>query len=466
MRRDQNGESRSVTVDRLPPHSVEAEQGVLGCILLAPNECMGTCIEKLHAVGEEFYDLRHRHLYQALSAMYDRRDPIDLLSVQQMLRDKQQLEAIGGLAYLAQLPDCVPSAANLDHYLGILCDKFLMRSAILVGTGIVQDVFENEHEPIAVLDRAEAAVLKVGHQRNGHATVKEMKGLIHGAINRVEEFHQRAGALSGISTGFVNMDKMTGGLNNEEMIVLAARPSVGKSSLAMNIADHVSLNLGLPVGVFSLEMSAESLALRMLCSRARVNLSNIRDGFLADRDYPKLTHAAGQLIKAPIFIDDTSSLTITQLRSRGRRMWQQYGIKLFIIDYLQIMGGASNRRESEIANISGGVKSLARELKVPIIILSQLNRELDKEKGRKPRLSDLRESGAIEQDADTVIMLYKVITDHEDEGGYSSDVEPVNALIAKQRNGPTGDVHLTFMKCYTRFESAAKVTTEDQPTML
>jgi replicative DNA helicase len=253
------------------------------------------------------------------------------------------------------------------------------------------------------------------------------------------------------------------------MIVVAARPSMGKTSLAMNIAEHVALEMKVPVGVFSLEMTADQLVLRMLCSRSRVNLRNVRDGFLAERDFPKLTGAAGKMASAPLFIDDSSGLSILQLRARARRMWQQSGIKLFVIDYLQLLHSTSRRaenRQQEISEISGGLKALAKELHVPVIVLSQLNRELEKRgPGERPRLSDLRESGAIEQDADLVGLLYRETKnkDGEDEVEVDQDAIPVKLYIAKQRNGPTGDVDLTFLKSYTRFESAAKVSAEDMP---
>ena len=269
--------------------------------------------------------------------------------------------------------------------------------------------------------------------------------------------------LTGIATGFVDFDKMTSGLHGGEMIVIAARPSMGKTSLAMNIVEHAVLEEKVPVGVFSLEMTAESLVLRMLCSRSRVNMRNIRDGFLAERDFPKLTGAAGKMANAPLYIDDTAGLSILQLRAKARRMYQQYGIKMIVIDYLQLLNASSSRienRQQEIAQISNGIKALAKELSVPVIVLSQLNREMEKDKNRKPRLSDLRESGAIEQDADLVALLYKPEAEKEDDDGGApeSDAVPVNLLIAKQRNGPTGDVHLTFFKSFTRFESAAKVS--------
>src|SRR3989475_10266329 len=310
------------------------------------------------------------------------------------------------------------------------------------------------------MDEVERDILRISESRvQSHTnTIKE---LVKKAINTIEDFHQRQGVLTGVGTGFTDFDRMTNGLHGGEMVVIAARPSMGKTSLAMNVAEHVAIDLRLPVGIFSLEMTAESLVLRMLCSRSRVNLRNVREGFLAERDFPKLTGAAGKLSGAPLFIDDSSGLSILQLRAKARRMYQQHGIKLFVIDYLQLLHSTSRRaenRQQEIADISNGIKALAKELKVPVIVLSQLNRELEKDKNRKPRLSDLRESGAIEQDADLVALLYKPSSGDDDESAVEQDAVPVNLLIAKQRNGPTGDVNLTFLKSYTRFESAAKIS--------
>ncbi len=949
-------------VDRLPPHSMEAEQGVLGCVLLSPNECLGEAIEKFKGSAEAFYDLRHRTIYELLVEMYDRKEAIDPITVQQRLKDRQQLEAVGGLAYLSSLPDAVPSAANLGYYLEIVREKYLLRRMIQTCTGVVSRVYEQEGEVDALLDEVERDILHISEARV-ESSANTMKELVRKAITTIEDFHQRQGMLTGVGTGFVDLDKMTSGLHEGEMIVIAARPSMGKclafdseivlaggevatiediyrrrqaclatlspqwkfkftapsdfvddglkpvfrvttrlgrrvettlphpfltlggwkplaeisvgehvavprrldvfgqtsgrpceikllayllgdgclthssptftntnarlredfadavadfggvtvrafdsngtrapslrvvrdergaaiarqafgrrlqtairakqasarqialavgaspaalcqwqkgaampspahwsnlcsaldlgprqlapegvealssnrknpvahwlqnlgllpadaagkfipphvftlpraqvalflnrlfatdgwaavlasgqaqlgyasmserlarqvqhlllrfgiiaslksklvrsadasakawqlditdhasidcflseigifgkeralakvkaalagkryqtnkdlipkgiwptlarekgaeswgslarrsglagatnihvgtralsrgrllklatslnheplqhlarsdvywdeivaiepvglkqvydltipethnfvandicvhnTSLAMNIAEHVAVDLRLPVGVFSLEMTAEALVLRMLCSRSRVNLRSIRDGFLAERDFPKLTGAAGKLANAPLFIDDAPGLSILQLRAKARRMAQQYGIKLFVIDYLQLLHSTARRadnRQQEIADISNGIKSLAKELKVPVVVLSQLNRELEKDKNRKPRLSDLRESGAIEQDADLVALLYKPSSGDEDEGGApEQDAAPVNLLIAKQRNGPTGDVNLTFLRAYTRFESAAKISSEDVP---
>ncbi len=449
-------------IDRLPPHSIEAEQGVLGCVLLSPNDCLGICIEKFKKGVEVFYDLRHQVVFDTLIEMYDSKQPIDLITLQQKLKDKNQLEPVGGVTYLSALPDAVPSAANLEYYLDIVREKYVLRRMITTCTGVVSKVYDHEGKVDGLLDEVERDILKISEERI-EGTSMAMKDLVHRAINTIEDYHQRQGMLTGVGTGFVDFDKMTSGLHGGEMIVIAARPSMGKTSLVMNIVEHVVLEEKLPVGVFSLEMTAESLVLRMLCSRARVNMRNIRDGFLAERDFPKLTGAAGKLANAPLYIDDTAGLSILQLRAKARRMHQQYGIKMVVIDYLQLCNAGQSRvenRQQEVAQISNGVKALAKELNVPVIVLSQLNRELEKDKSRKPRLSDLRESGAIEQDADLIALLYKPDEGKDDdEGGQPQDHEaiPVNLLIAKQRNGPTGDVHLTFFKGYTRFESAAKV---------
>jgi replicative DNA helicase len=469
-RRTKAVQQHGPTVDRLPPHSLEAEQGVLGCVLLAPNECMGDCIDKLKDDGHEaFYDLRHKTIYELLARMFNAspREAIDIITVQQRLKDRQLLDQVGGIAYLSQLQDAVPSAANLSYYLDIVREKRLLRKMIQTCTDVVGRVYEYEGEVDALLDEVERDVLRISESRvqGGALTTKDLVGK---AIGTIENFFNRKGTLTGLATGFTDLDRITDGLHNSEMIVVAARPSMGKTSLAMNIAEHVALEGKLPVAVFSLEMSAEALVLRMMCSLARVNLRSIREGFMSESDFPKLSNAAGRLANAPLFIDDTAALSILQLRARARRLHQQHGIKLFVIDYLQLLHSTARRaqenRQQEISDISSGLKALAKELKVPVLVLSQLNRELERDKSRKPRLSDLRESGAIEQDADLVGLLYKPSAGEDDDGNTEeSDGVPVNLLIAKQRNGPTGDVNLTFLRSFTRFESAAKVSDEDVP---
>jgi len=455
-------------LDRLPPHSTEAEQGVLGCILLDPNENIGICIEKFRSGSEVFYDLRHRVLFELLAELFDKKQPIDIFTLSQSLRDRQQLENVGGLGYLNDLMDKAPSGLNLPYYLEIVREKYVLRKMLHTCSDIVGRVFEEQDNVDALLDTVERDVLAISEERSESAD-RSIKALVRDAIGTLETYHKNQGMLTGLSTGFHDLDKMTHGLHGGEMVVVAARPSMGKTSLAMNIAEHVALIQKEPVGVFSLEMTAESLILRMLCSRAKINLRAVRDGFFAERDFPRITQAATEMAKAPLFIDDTPGLSILQLRARARRMAQQHGIKLFVIDYLQLLNSTARRaenRQQEISDISSGVKALAKELSVPVIVLSQLNRELEKDKSRKPRMSDLRESGAIEQDADLIGLLYKPSQGDDDDGPAYAEQEAiaVNLLIAKQRNGPTGDVHLTFFKGFTRFENAAKISDEDIPS--
>ncbi len=470
----QGGRRRGVDlsrIDRLPPHSLEAEQGVLGCALLEPSDSIGHCIERIKGGGEAFYDLRHRTIYEVLVSMYDRKEPIDLITLGQKLKDAGQIDGVGGLAYLSELMDAVPSAANLAYYLDIVREKHVLRRVLATCSEAVSKVHEYEGAVDSLLDEVERDILKISQDRSEN-TNRTMRELVRSAVDMIQDFHQRKGGLTGLPTGFPDLDKMTSGLQPSDMVVIAARPSMGKTSLAMNIAEHVSVEANLPVGVFSLEMTSESLVMRMLCSLARVNGRLIRDGFLSEGDFRRLTAAASKLSRAPIHIDDTPGLSILQLRARARRMWQQHGVKLFIIDYLQLMHSTSKKaadsRQQEVAELSNGVKALAKELKVPVIVLCQLNRELEKDKDRKPKLSDLRESGAIEQDADLVGLLYKPAAEDDDQRREDPEARddgmgatPVNLLIAKQRNGPTGDVCLTFLKGITRYESASKIASTD-----
>jgi replicative DNA helicase len=303
---------------------------------------MGETIQKLKVGAEVFYDLRHQTIFTALEQMYDHREPIDLITLQERLKTKQLLDQAGGLGYLASLPDMVPSAANLTYYLEIVQEKYLLRKMIRTCTEIVARLYDHEGEVDATMDQIESEIFHISESRVQVNTLT-IKELVKQAINTIEDFHARQGELTGIGTGFADLDKMTSGLHAGEMIVIAARPSLGKTSLAMNIADYVAVDKKLPVGVFSLEMTAESLVLRMLCSRARVNLRNVREGFLVERDFPLLTNAAGKLSNAPLFIDDTAGLSILQLRARARRMQQQYAIKLFVIDYLQLLHSTARR---------------------------------------------------------------------------------------------------------------------------
>lgn len=448
--------------DRLPPHDLEAERGVLGCILLDPPAAIPECAG---LVALDMYDLRHREVFTHLLAMHDEGTPIDMLTVTSRLRGKNKLDAIGGLAYLTDLPDAVPSAANVAFYAKLVSEKSRLRRIIQSASDIVGKAYEASEDIEDVIDEAEQAIMRIGDDMAGKA-VPTMSELVQRAIGTIEDYHARQGLITGMSTGFADLDKLTCGLQNGEMVVIAARPSMGKTALAMQIAESAAVENNLPVGIFSLEMTADSLTLRMLCSRARVNIRSMREGFLAERDFPKLAGAAAKISASPIYIDDSSYMSVFQLRTKARRMAAQFGIKLLVIDYLQLLHSTSRKadnRQQEIADISRGVKSLAKELKIPIIILSQLNREVERDGKRRPRLSDLRESGAIEQDADFVGLLYKPKAEGDDDDVDNKEVGAVNLYVAKQRNGPADvDVALTFLRGYTRFESAAKVC--DSPT--
>ncbi|MGC8887990.1 MAG: replicative DNA helicase [Verrucomicrobiia bacterium] len=454
--------------DRVPPSSIEAEQGALGCVLLEPQEAMPFCIQKLKTNEEVFYDPRNQVIYKTLLEMYDNKEPIDVITLFQKLKDRQRVEAAGGLVYINSLVDATPSAANLEYYLSIIKEKYLLRKMIRTCTDVITNIYTNTGDVEELLDDVESKILRVSEERV-EETLVSIKNLVFKCVGQIEDYFLKQGKTDEIKTGFPDIDKLTLGLHRGDMIVIAARPSVGKTSLAMNIAEYVAVKERQPVGIFSLEMTAQSLVLRMICSHARVNLKNVREGFLQERDFAKITTAANILSSSPIFIDDTSNMSILELRAKARRMAQQYGIKLFVIDYLQLLHSNSFRakesRQQEIAEISRGIKSLAKELNVPIIVLSQLNREVEKEKNRKPRLSDLRESGAIEQDADVVGLLYQANPpdDENQEQSAPSEGMIVNLAIAKQRNGPTGDVSLIFLKQYTRFESLSKEKLEDVP---
>lgn len=449
-------------IDRLPPFDMSAEQGLLGSILLDARTALQEVQDKIGT--DSFYDLRHQQIYDLLSSMHESGERIDLITVQSELKKRNQLEAVGGLTYLSALMDTTPSAHMAESYAEIIHEKYLLRRMVQICTESVSRIYDNEGTAGALLDSTQTALLKLGHERiDGEA--KAIKTLVHNAIDQIEQLHRRQGQTSGLETGFVDLDKLTGGLHPGDVTVLAGRPSTGKTSLAMNIVEHVGIDLAFPVGVFSLEMTAESLVLRMLCSRARVNQRMMREGFLSERDFPKLIGAAGKISNSKVFIDDQPALTLMRLRAKARKMFHQHGIKLAVLDYLQLMT-ADRRTDSpqqDLTIISGGIKALAKELGIPIILLSQLNRTSDKE-DRPPRVSDLRGSGSIEQDADTILLLYKPkVRDEEENENENMDVCTERLIIGKQRNGPTGHIDLTFLKGFTRFESCARVTEEDQP---
>ena len=444
-------------VGRTLPHSVEAEQGVLGSMLISPREIIAECVEKISE--EYFYVPAHQTIYTVLVELWNAGQGIDLITFTQTLRDRNVLDAVGGGAFVTSLYTFVPTAANVTYYLEIVREKFILRQIIAAATESVRRAYEEQDEVNALLDEVEQKIFAVGEDRF-KGQMPGMKEQVMGALESIEQLWERRGGITGISTGFTELDRMTNGLHAAEMIVIAARPSMGKTALAMNIAEHVAISSRLPVAVFSLEMSSQQLVQRLLCSRARVNLQKVREGFLAERDFPSLTAAASKLAEAEIYIDDSAGLSILELRAKARRLKAQKDIQLIVVDYLQLLKSTTRRaqdnRQLEISEISSGLKGLAKELKIPIIVLAQLNRQPEARSGGKPRLSDLRESGSIEQDADLVGLLVRPEVYEEDEDARAEKAGEAELIIAKQRNGPVGEVPLTFLKEFTRFEDRAR----------
>ena len=450
-------------VHRTPPHSVEAEQGVLGSMLISPRETIGECVEKINE--EYFYVPAHRTIYDVLVELWNGGQGIDLITFTQVLRDRNLLDSVGGAASVTNLFTFVPTAANVQYYLEIVRDKYILRQIISAATESVRRAYEEQEEVDSLLDEVEQKIFDVGEYRF-KGQMLSMKDHAMQAIETIEKLYERKGSITGISTGFVEFDRMTSCLHPSEMVVIAARPSMGKTALAMNIAEYVAINEKLAVGVFSLEMSSQQLVQRMLCSRARVNLQRVRDGFLGERDFPSLTAAASKLAEAKIFIDDSASLSILELRAKARRLKAQQDVSLIIVDYLQLLRSTTRRaqdnRQLEISEISAGLKALAKDLKIPVIVVAQLNRQPEQRTGGKPRLSDLRESGSIEQDADLVGLLVRPELYEEDEEARVEKAGEAELIIAKQRNGPVGEIPLTFLKEYTRFETRARNVSEQE----
>src|SRR5215470_11174711 len=448
-------------IHRTPPHSVEAEQGVLGSMLISPRDAIAEVVEKITA--DYFYVPAHQTIYTVMVELWNVGAGIDLITFTQVLRDRNLLETVGGAAAVTNLYTFVPTAANVGYYIDIVRDKYILRSIIEAATESVRRAYEEQDEVGNLLDEVEQRIFAVGEDRF-KGQMLSMKDQVMEAIESIEKLYERKGGITGISTGFVEFDRMTSGMHPAEMIVIAARPSMGKTALAMNIAEHVAINERLAVGVFSLEMSSQQLVQRLLCSRARVNLQKVRDGFLGERDFPSLTAAASKLAEAKIFIDDSASLSILELRAKARRLKAQQDVRLIIVDYLQLLRSTSRRaqdnRQLEISEISAGLKALAKELKIPVFVVAQLNRQPEQRSGGKPRLSDLRESGSIEQDADLVGLLVRPEMYEEDEEARVEKSGEAELIIAKQRNGPVGEIPLTFLKEFTRFETRARNVAE------
>lgn len=457
-----------LNVDRLPPHNPEAEQGVIGCILLSPTDCLDQVIEVIGENSEPFYELRHQTIYDCMVEMHARGEPIDVITVQSKLKDRQLLEQVGGIPYLNVLQDGVPSAANVTYYAELMKEKWQLRRLIQSCTDIVGNAYSYEGEVPQLLDESERNFLQAVGDRQSEG-FRHIGEAVQDSIQDIENSMQRNGEILGLSSGFPDFDRMTNGFLPGNIYIIAARPSMGKSALMMNFIETISIRHNLASAVFSLEMTKRSLTTRQIASMARVNLRAMREGFVPESALPRLTNAAGRVRNAPIFVDDTPSLSVMQMRARARRLKQRHDIKFLAVDYLQLAQSTTKRardnRQIEIAEISSGLKALGKELDIPVVVLSQLNRSVEKEK-RRPRLSDLRESGAIEQDADLVGLLHRPGANDEDEDAppQHDDAIPTTLIIGKQREGPTGDVNLTFLKAFTRFESAARVSNEDVPT--
>jgi len=417
---------------------------------------LAKAIEVLHT--DFFYEIRHQHIFSAMTALFARNHPVDLITVSEELKKQKQLEAVGGISYLTQLTTIVPTAANIEHYARIVKDKALLRKLIQSATQIVQSSLEADGDAREMIDGAEKMIFDIGQSQIENKTV-QIKDIIHESMETIDQLFQRKEHITGVATGFHEFDTKTAGLQPSDLVIVAGRPSMGKSAFATAIMEHAGINLKKPVVIFSLEMSKEQLVQRMLCSHARVDAQKVRTGYLSHQDWPKLTSAAGRLSEAPIFIDDTPGQTVLEIRAKARRLKMKHDISLIVIDYLQLMQGvkATESRQQEISEISRSLKALARELKVPVIAVSQLSRAVEQRTGNRPQLSDLRESGAIEQDADVVVFLFR-------EEYYQPTEENKNkaeAIIAKQRNGPTGSIPLVFLKEWTRFDNPEFYRTEE-----
>jgi replicative DNA helicase len=454
-----NSLSTGRDVPRSLPSSEDGEKGVLCSLLLSPREVADLCVLSLRP--DAFYIPAHQTIYSLILDFGDKSKPIDFVSLKQALKDRNQIEEIGGPEYLSALYSFVPTAANAGYYIEIVREKYVLRRLIIACNRLSNQCYDPQEDIEPLLDDAEREIFAITGE-HVNTEIVATKDLVMAAIEQIEKLYENRGSVTGLPTGFVELDRMTSGLHPAEMVVIAARPSMGKTALAMNVAEHVAMNVGKPVAVFSLEMSSQQLVQRLLCSRAKVDLQRVRNGFLSERDFPNLTAAAAKLAAAKMFIDDTPGLSITELRAKARRMKSQQDIQLIVIDYLQLLRSTSRRaqdnRQLEISEISGGIKALAKELNLPIIVIAQLNRQPDTraKEGGRPRLSDLRESGSIEQDADVVGLLVRPEYYETDEDAKQEKAGEAELIIAKQRNGPTGDVPLTFLKEYTRFESRAR----------
>ena len=447
--------SKNVALDshqlKIPPQNLEAEKSVLGSMMLEEG-AIGTAVEHIDALA--FYGESHQTIFSTMISLYNERKNVDLITLSDRLKSDGNLEKVGGISYLTALVEFVPSAANVEYYINIVKEKSIQRALIKNATDIITQSYAPGVEIDELVDQAERLIFQIAVSREKQKMV-HIKDLIKQSIEVIDSLYQRKEHITGIATGFTEFDNMTSGLQKSDLIIIAGRPSMGKSALAVCMGEYASSEKKIPVAFFSLEMSKEQLVQRLLCSQARVDAHKLRSGFLSPSDWPKLTAAAGRLSSTPIFIDDTPAISVLELRAKARRLKANYDVKLIVLDYLQLMRTSTKveSRQQEISEISRSLKALARELSVPIIAISQLSRAVESRQDHRPQLSDLRESGAIEQDADLVVLLMR-------EEYYNPTEENrgiADVIIAKQRNGPVGTVKLTFVKEYMRFENLARV---------
>ncbi|MDI6781631.1 MAG: replicative DNA helicase [bacterium] len=439
-------------VEKIPPQSIDAEMSVLGAMLM-DKDAIGSAIELIE--DDYFYRDVHRKIYQAIISLYEKNEPVDIVTLSTQLQHNNELASVGGAVYLTTLLNSVPTSANIEYYAKIVQDKALLRKLINVATGIVSLGYEGGDDVSLILDQAERMIFDVVQKKITREFVP-LEAMLHDSFEMIEKLSNRKEHVTGVPSGFVDLDNYTSGFQPSDLVIIAGRTSMGKTSFALNVALNAAIKAKVPAGIFSLEMSKEQLVQRILCAEARVDASKLRTGYLSESDWPKLTTAAGVLAEAPIYIDDTPSLSVLEIRAKARRLKARHDVGLIIVDYLQLVRGTTTRgdnRQQEVSEISRSLKSLAREINVPVIALSQLSRAPEARTDKKPMLSDLRESGAIEQDADLVMFVYR-------EEYYKPTEENqgiAEIIIGKQRNGPTGTVKLAFINRFTRFENLERV---------
>jgi replicative DNA helicase len=440
--------------ERTLPHNLEAEKSVLGAILIH-NDAFNHAAELIDA--RDFFRDAHRRIFEKMIALSERSHAIDLVTLKEELHKSGELDEVGGPAYIASLADGVPRSANVEHYARIVKVKATLRNLIHSANRILSTAYEAEQDADLVLDDAEKAIFEIAEDRIREGFVP-LRDLVQSSFATIEKLQQQKGLVTGVPTGFIDLDEITSGLQPSDLVLVAARPSMGKTSFDLNIAQHVGTATAMTVGFFSLEMSKEQLFMRLLTSEARIDAHRFRSGHLTEKDYGRLSHALGTLAEARVFIDDTASIGVLEMRAKARRLKAEHGLDLLVIDYIQLMQGRGRfeSRQQELASISRSLKGLAKELHVPIVALSQLSRAPETRSDHRPQLSDLRESGALEQDADLVMFIFREEQYRDAEGQPNQEAEGIaEIIVGKQRNGPSGTVKLAFIKEHTRFENLA-----------